>query len=154
MAAGGRVPHRTDLPATPRSVHDGAEPIHRRRPSMRDHTDPFRFAERRVRGRDEQGTEEVVTIWVDRCDGALWRVGRATDLHLRDNPEPRTTDTVFEGFEMSDALEAANNALEEDVVACEESADRNTGVRPFTETELRERLERWYFDRERIHKGA
>ena len=121
---------------------------------MRDHTDPFRFAERRVHGRDEEGTDEVVTIWIDRRDGALWQVGRASDLHLRDNPEPRTTDTVFEGFEMLDALEAANNALEADVVACSDSEERNAAVRAFTETELREKLERWFFDRERARREA
>ena len=115
---------------------------------MRDHTDPFRFAERTVRGRDENGVEESITIWIDRRDGALWSVGRASDLHLRENPSPRPEDVVFEGYELEDALQAANDALEEDVVASEDTdaAEDNRRVHAFTERELREKLERWFFD--------
>ena len=113
---------------------------------MRDHIDHFRFAERVVRGRDENGDDETVTLWIDRRAGALWQVGRASNLHLRENPEPRPEDTLFEGFEMTDALEAANNALEADVVASEGTDDHNDDVHAFSERELREKLERWFFD--------
>jgi hypothetical protein len=106
----------------------------------------IRFAERRVRGRDDRGAEEHVSIWVERKPGALWSVGRAINVAERENPRPRPEDILFEGYEMGDALRAANEALESDLAASADNDDRNGDLRPFTETELRERLERWFFD--------
>ncbi|HUG36317.1 MAG TPA: hypothetical protein VML54_05170, partial [Candidatus Limnocylindrales bacterium] len=62
---------------------------------------------------------------------------------------PRPDDYVFEGYEMGDALEAANNALSDDLeVSAEEGV--NEHVRSFTEDDLLKPLERWFFG----HKPA
>lgn len=111
------------------------------------HANGNRYAERVVVGRDDRGDAERVTIWIDRLEGGVWSVGRAVNLHLRENEDPRPEDIVFEGYEMADALQAANEALEADVEASADVDDgRNDGVRPFTEGELKRKLERWFFD--------
>ena len=68
-----------------------------------------RFTERVLTGVDDQGEEERVLIWIERKPGALWAVGRAVNAHLRPSDEPRRDDYVFEGYELEDALEAANS---------------------------------------------
>lgn len=113
---------------------------------MHKHEVPQRFAERTVRGRDDRGEAEIVTLWVDYRPGAVWSVGRAVNLALRDNPDPRPEDELFKGFELADALLAANEALEDDLEASADNDDHNAGVRPFTESEIRPHLERWFFD--------
>ena len=61
-------------------------------------------------------------------------------------PEPREDDYVFVGYELDDALEAANATLEDDVVVSE--GDGLDGkVRPFRREELLEPLERLFFGR-------
>jgi hypothetical protein len=105
-----------------------------------------RFAERVVHGRDDHGEEEVVTLWIDYAPGAIWRVGRGINIAERDHATPRPEDEVFAGYELGDALTAANEALESDLEASEDNDDRNEGLRPFTEAELKHRLERWFFD--------
>jgi hypothetical protein len=103
-----------------------------------------RFAERVVHGIGEDGTREEIVIWIERRQGALWAVGRAIDPKNRAVPEPRPDDYVFEGYEMGDALEAANNALSDDVeVSAEDGVDER--VQPFSEEELLKPLERWFF---------
>src|SRR5512133_1464311 len=72
------------------------------------------FAQRSVQGVGEDGAAERVTIWIERKPGAVWAVGRAVDLAQRTNGAIRDDDYVFEGFEMGDALEAANEALASD----------------------------------------
>src|SRR5919204_1627862 len=107
----------------------------------------MRFAERVVRGVGDDGTREEILIWIERRPGALWAVGRATDLRYRPTPVPRRDDYIFEGYELGDALEAANNALRDDVeVSVEEGL--NEEVRPFGEEELLKPLERWFFGHE------
>jgi hypothetical protein len=108
--------------------------------------DQHRFAQRTVRGRDDQGALEVVTIWIDYQKGGVWSVGRAVNLDARDVRTPRPEDDVFNGYEMADALVAANEALESDLDASDDNDDHNQGVRPFTPSELTQRLERWFFD--------
>ena len=71
-------------------------------------------------GVDDQGDEERVLIWIERKPGAVWAVGRAVNPHLRPSDEPRQDDYVFEGYELEDALEAANAALEDDVSVLEQ----------------------------------
>jgi hypothetical protein len=105
-----------------------------------------RFAERTVRGRDDHGEDEVVTIWIDRRPGALWSVGRAINLAHRDTKIARPEDEIWSGYELSDATQAANEALESDLDASEDNDDHNRTLRPFTDTELRQHLERWFFD--------
>jgi hypothetical protein len=104
----------------------------------------MRFAERVLHGIGEDGTREEIVIWIERRPGALWAVGRAIDLRNRRTQQPRRDDYVFEGYEMGDALAAANNALSDDLeVSAEEGL--NESVPPFAEDDLLKPLERWFF---------
>jgi hypothetical protein len=103
----------------------------------------MRFAERVLHGVGEDGSREEIVIWIERRPGAVWAVGRAI------NPRQRTTtvrshDFVFEGYELGDALEAANNALGDDLLISSRDGV-NEHVEPFTEEELLKPLERWFF---------
>jgi hypothetical protein len=104
----------------------------------------MRFAERILHGVGDDGRREEIVIWIERRPGALWAVGRAIDLRNRSNPAPRADDYIFEGYEMADALEAANNALSDDleVSAGEGLKERVTS---FSEGDLLKPLERWFF---------
>jgi hypothetical protein len=103
-----------------------------------------RFAERVLNGFDDGGAQERIVIWVERLPGALWAVGRAVNPQHRPSAAPRRDDYVFEGYELEDALAAANEALEDDVRVLEE--DGWTGrIRPFTRDEVLKPLERWFF---------
>ena len=103
-----------------------------------------RFAEREFHGVDDEGAEERIVVWIERKQGALWAVGRAVNPQLRESDEPRPDDYVFEGYELEDALEAANGVLEDDVRVLEEEG-RAVDVKPFTRQELLKPLERWFF---------
>jgi hypothetical protein len=106
--------------------------------------DSARFAERIVHGIGEDGVREEIVIWIERRPGALWAVGRAINLRFRSNPVPRRDDYLFEGYEMGDALEAANNALSDDLeVSAADGVNEN--VQGFSEEELLKPLERWFF---------
>lgn len=97
-----------------------------------------------LHGVGEDGSREEIVIWIERRPGALWAVGRAIDPKNRAVPEPRPDDYVFEGYELGDALEAANSALSDDLhVSAEEGVDED--VRPFVEDDLLKPLERWFF---------
>jgi hypothetical protein len=102
------------------------------------------FAQRSIQGVGEDGAAERITIWIERKPGAVWAVGRAVDLAQRTNGAIRDDDYVFEGFEMGDALEAANDALASDLDVSREDG-RVEDVQPFTDAELLEPLERWFF---------
>jgi hypothetical protein len=105
-----------------------------------------RFAERVVEGRDDAGREERIVVWIERRPGAVWAVGRSVNEHLRSSHEPRADDYVFEGYELDDALEAANATLEDDLVVSE--GDGFAGkIKPFRREELLEPLERLFFGR-------
>ena len=104
------------------------------------------FAERTIRGVGDDGAAEVVAIWIERKPGAVWAVGRAVDLSQRADGLVRPDDYVFEGYEMGDALDAANAALDADLdVSAEEGKPQV--VAPFTDAELLAPLERWFFGR-------
>ena len=103
-----------------------------------------RFAERVLHGLGEDGAREEIVIWIERRPGALWAVGRAIDPRNRSVAAPRPDDYVFEGFELGDALEAANNCLSDDL-AVSSGDGVNEDVRPFAEEELLKPLERWFF---------
>jgi hypothetical protein len=66
----------------------------------------------------------------------------------RTSSDPRREDWLFEGYELDDALMAANEALEDDVRVLENDG-RLAKVRPFTRSELLGPLERWFFGRSR-----
>jgi hypothetical protein len=103
-----------------------------------------RFAERILHGIGEDGSREEILIWIERRPGALWAVGRAINLRNRNVQAPRADDYLFEGYELGDALEWANNALADDLrVSAEEGV--NEEVMPFAEEELLKPLERWFF---------
>jgi hypothetical protein len=106
-----------------------------------------RFAERELHGVDDSGAAERVVVWIERKPGALWAVGRAVNPEHRPSDEPRRSDYLFEGYELDDALEAANNCLEDDLDVSEQDG-RGEHVRPFTRDELLKPLEDWFFGRE------
>jgi hypothetical protein len=104
----------------------------------------MRFAERVVHGIGDDGAREEIVIWIERRPGALWAVGRAVNPSHRASRQPRRSDYVFEGYELGDALEAANGALSDDLrVSSEEGV--NEAVSLFSDEELLKPLERWFF---------
>jgi hypothetical protein len=105
-----------------------------------------RFAERVVSGVDDLGVEEHIVIWIERKPGGLWAVGRAVNPQHRRSDEPRPDDYLFEGFELEDALERANEALEDDVRVSSDDG-RPADAKPFVRSEILGPLERWFFGR-------
>jgi hypothetical protein len=105
-----------------------------------------RFAERVVEGLDDGGSRERVLIWIERRAGALWAVGRLVNPQHRESEEPRSEDYVWEGYELDDCLEAANDALEDDTVVSEDDG-ADAKVKPFHRDELLAPLERFFFGR-------
>jgi hypothetical protein len=102
------------------------------------------FAERVVHGLDDDGSRQEIVIWIERRPGAVWAVGRAINPRNRSVPGALPEDYVFEGYEMGDALEAANGALRDDlVVSRTEGLDEH--VSEFAEDELLRPLERFFF---------
>ena len=106
-----------------------------------------RFAERLLKGVDDRGAEERIVIWIERKPGAVWAVGRVVNAHLRNTDEARHDDYLFEGYELEDALDAANAALEDDVSVLEQDRADLGRVSPFKRSELIGPLERWFFGR-------
>ena len=102
------------------------------------------FAERVFHGVGTDGAREEIVIWIERRPGAVWAVGRAIDLQNRSIQEPRPDDYLFEGYEMGDALEAANNALADDLAVSAEEGVAEP-VSRFSEDDLLKPLERWLF---------
>ena len=113
---------------------------------MRRSSKAGRFAERTVDGVDDAGNDERIVIWIERKSGAVWAVGRSVNAHLRRSDEPRRDEYLFEGYELDDALERANDCLEDDVSVSERDG-RTVDVRPFVRKELLGPLERWFFGR-------
>jgi len=109
-------------------------------------SDHGRFAERVLHGVDDAGHDEVVVIWIERKEGAVWGVGRAVNPQLRNDTSPRREDFIFEGYELDDALDEANAALEDDLTVSEADG-RGDHVRPFTRDECLKPLEAWFFGR-------
>ena len=104
------------------------------------------MAERVVEGLDDGGSLERVVIWIERRAGALWAVGRQVNPQHRESEEPRAEDYVWEGYELDDCLEAANEALEDDAVVSEDDG-AGAKVKPFHRDELLAPLERFFFGR-------
>jgi hypothetical protein len=113
---------------------------------MRRSSKAGRFAERLLTGVDDAGNEERIVIWIERKAGAVWAVGRSVNLHLRSSDEPRRDEYLFEGYELDDALNHANEVLEDDVSVLEGDR-RSVDVKPFVRKELLGPLERWFFGR-------
>ncbi len=104
----------------------------------------MRFAERVLHGVGEDGSWDEIVIWIERRPGAVWAVGRAINPKLRRTTKPRPDDYVFDGYELGDALDAANGALSDDL-AISAGDGVNEDVPPFEEEELLGPLERWFF---------
>ena len=68
-------------------------------------------------------------------------VGRAIDPDHRPTTEPKAFDVIFLGYELDDALEHANEALEDEVRVLEEEGI-DLKVAPFTRQEILPKLER------------
>ncbi len=85
-------------------------------------------------------------IWIERKPGTLWAVGRMVNPQHRRTDEPRAEDWLFEGYELGDALDVANGALEDDVRVLEQDGATDL-VRPFTRNEILPVLERFFFGR-------
>lgn len=115
-------------------------------PSVKAATDEGRFAERVLHGVDSNGDPEIVVIWIERKEGGVWSVGRAVNADARPSREPRPEDYVFEGYELTDALQEANETLEDDFTVSERDG-HGERVRPFTRNELLKPLEKWFFGR-------
>jgi len=113
---------------------------------MRRNTSDARLAERVLQGVDDAGRAERIVIWIERKEGAVWAVGRAVDPQHRNTSESRSDDYLFEGYELGDALEAANAALEDDVRVLEDDGVGGS-VKPFTRKEVLPVLERFFFGR-------
>jgi hypothetical protein len=109
-------------------------------------SDRGRFAERVLVGVDDSGKEERVVIWIARKAGALWAVGRAVNAQHRHGGATPREDYLFEGYELVDALEHANEALEDELTVLEREG-RTDSCKPFTRAELLKPLERWFFGR-------
>jgi hypothetical protein len=105
-----------------------------------------RFAEREVHGVDDRGEAERIVIWIERLPGAVWAVGRAVNPQYRPSESPRPDDYVFQGYELGDALTAANDTLEDDARVSEQDGQAEK-IRPFVRDELLRPLERWFFGR-------
>ena len=105
-----------------------------------------RFAERVVSGVDDLGVEERIVIWIERKPGGVWAVGRAVNPQHRPSDSPRPDDYLFEGYELEDALERANEALEDDVRVSSDDG-RPVDAKPFVRGEILGPLERWFFGR-------
>ena len=95
---------------------------------------------------DDRGEAERILIWIERLPGALWAVGRAVNPQHRPSEEPRREDYIFQGYELTDALEFANGALRDDARVSEQDG-RVEPLRPFQREELLKPLERWFFGR-------
>ena len=105
-----------------------------------------RFVERVLEGFDDAGARERIVIWIERKEGGLWAVGRAVNPQHRPSDEPRPGDYVFESYELQDALDSANETLEDDASVSERDG-RTASVRPFKRAEILGPLERWFFGR-------
>jgi hypothetical protein len=105
-----------------------------------------RFAERVLDGVDDAGAQERIVFWIERRPGAVWTVGRAVNPNLRPTDDPAPSDVIFEGYELEEALERANEALEDDVQVLEADGGAPK-VKPFTRREMLPLLERWFFGR-------
>jgi hypothetical protein len=103
-----------------------------------------RFAERVVEGVDDGGSSERIVLWIERKEGGIWAVGRAVNPQHRTSDAPRADDYLFEGYELQDALDAANEALEDDVQVAERDG-ATAKCLPFVRSEILEPLERWFF---------
>lgn len=104
-------------------------------------TPPEAYAERVLEGFDDGGGIERIAFSINRADGGVWVVRRMVSPG-GGSAEGRTEE-IFSGYELDDALEHANEALEDDVRVLE-GEGQEIRVAPFTRKEILPRLERWF----------
>jgi hypothetical protein len=105
------------------------------------------FAQRVLEGVDDAGVAERVVIWIERKPGAIWAVGRAVNPQHRPSEQAHPDDYIFEGYELEDALERANAALDDDArVSAQDGLPAD--AERFSRDELLKPLERWFFGHE------
>jgi hypothetical protein len=102
-----------------------------------------RYAERVLDGFDDNGNAEQTVLAIDRGDDGIWVVTRAVNPGLRSTDEPAADDQIIASYELDEALDRANEALEDDVRVLEEEG-LEVRVPPFTRKEILPRLERWF----------
>ena len=101
-------------------------------------------AERVLAGVDDEGRAESIRLRIEWLPGGVWGVTRTVDGHLRENPElTRPEDMVFRGYELDDAIEAANGVLDDDCWVSQSDGIENAPA-PFLRRELERPLERWF----------
>ena len=101
-------------------------------------------AERMLAGVDDQGRSEAIRLRIEWLPGGVWGVIRTIDEQLRENPElTRDDDVIFRGYELDDAIEAANGVLDDDCWVSRSDGIANA-TEPFTRIELERPLERWF----------
>lgn len=101
-------------------------------------------AERLLAGVDDQGLSEAIRLRIEWLPGGVWGVTRTIDEQLRENPElTRPDDVIFRGYELDDAIEAANGVLDDDCWVSRSDGIANA-PEPFARIELERPLERWF----------
>ena len=101
-------------------------------------------AERMLAGVDDAGRSEAIRLRIEWLPGGVWTVTRTIDAHLRENPVlTRPEDVIFSGYELDDAIEAANGVLDDDCWVSQSDGIENA-PEPFARIELERPLERWF----------
>ena len=103
-------------------------------------------AERVLTGVDDRGRTEAIRLRIEWMTGGVWGVIRTVNVQLRENPElTREDDVVFRGYELDDAIAAANGVLSDDLaVSCSDGIMVAPGPPMFARRELERPLERWF----------
>lgn len=102
-------------------------------------TPPVAYAERVLEGLDDSGDVERIVLSIDWREGGVWVVERRVD----DGRGNGRDEELFAGYELDDALQHANEALEDDVRMLE-AEGQEAHVTPFTRQEILPMLERWF----------
>ena len=87
---------------------------------MREASPSERFAERVVEGIDDGGARERVVLWIEWREDGSWASAALSIPSTAPTAEPSADDVIFEGYELEDALDHANEALEDEVRVLEE----------------------------------
>ena len=112
---------------------------------MRPKASSAKFAERTLRGVDEDRAEERIVVWIERRQGGVGRQPRGQSSAPLERA--RRDDYLFEGYELEDALEVANGTLSDDSRVSAQDGQAES-IAPFDREEIL-KLRRWFFGHER-----
>ena len=101
-----------------------------------DVTAPGRLRRARGRGVRRGRCRGADGDWIERKDGGVWAVGRAVNPQRRPSAEPRADEPSSRAYELHDALEQANEALEDDAGVLRGGRGLGTRVGPFPRAEM------------------